>query len=699
MRRFGSVALLALLGGAAASDESAPSRNLFGMHGHRERPVVIMTPPEAPEPLPPQQEARVERRDPTSECPEGWTMDGPDCLRQLTTPSKLGCRAGLTLVPGGKGQVCIGQEQVPADVVCEQGYVPVGDFCARKNSAPFSLDCPDGFTVGADACEKKVTAPARVFCPKDYEITDDMCRKEIYAEKQMLCPDGFTMDTKTGQCRRQQSITGSLSCPKGSHLDGDSCYSTKASPASYTCEPGFKLNGNTCQMYNTEAKLSVCPPGWEMTSQGCTRETTVDYEMTCPKGGVLEITAKGEALCKMPPRPPASKKGVYTPTEPEVYLANKACPKGYLPSGGSKKAGACLRTEVQSASYECPEGFSMKGKECVQIIQHAPIPSCPPGTMMNPATNECEQRLTHPPSIVCEDGWVPVTDSNLCARTEIQAPLTGCPPNFVFDGKLDRCQGVESFPPTPVCPGQYEMSSDGICYGRIIAPSIQICPPKYERTETGCEYNEQVPPVPLCPQGYALKFGTTCEREISDKPGRICPAGYQLVSETICAVTEQTDARYACPPGFEFNGKSGKCERTVIVDIAPDAPAQVLDTPMEPEPVMAPQQPVVIREIIQAPAPPPRMVYYPQYIVTEPIEEEHDHHHDKPARCDKHNGCPVSQNIMAQPSVIEPQAPKTGSTSVIVPQAPAYQPMPAGYAAGGTTTLQGYGPQSPYWSG
>jgi len=183
--------------------------------------------------------------------------------------------------------------------------------------------------------------------------------------------------------------------------------------------------------------------------------------------------------------------------------------------------------------------------------------------------------------------------------------------------------------------------------GQLHTDLVWGCPDGYSEdsvTDT-CATQQKQAQKALCPSGYQVRNGQICELRAEEKSGLLCPGGYTL-HDGLCGRMEVTARKIACPAGWVIDGatKLCKCPLGVCVNAgSPYLASSVADGTVTPAVIpsgavvpsggsLSPSQSaqsmfdiveqapntlasnVEVRTVV-IPAPAPRTIYYPQYVV------------------------------------------------------------------------------------
>lgn len=309
---------------------------------------------------------------------------------------------------------------------CPAGFEFLGKQCAKTLSAEPDVVCPPGTTIADDRCVKYIGKYAE--CPPGYSLSAGSCVKKSHAPPETVCPEGFILGGKDA-CVRKIQLEDRKECPPGSIVKGDICVISSTAPPDYVCPTGYNLIGSKCQREEvfdcTPARQNTHSKEPEQHSKGekprindkfqrhqnghgkndvtrytlqeaapqveeyiiqkiCKRVTTEPARRICPEQGYLD-----GKVCRIEKQlDHIMKKGGFR--DEFVPLLYK-CPLGYAETNDRSICEAveevypsmlCPANTVDQGQRcalfsmsrrDCPQGFSLEGKECRKTIFAAPI--------------------------------------------------------------------------------------------------------------------------------------------------------------------------------------------------------------------------------------------------------------------------------------------------------------------------------------
>lgn len=323
------------------------------------------------------------------------------------------------------------------------------------------------------------------------------------------CPNGYTWDTKLGQCVR---IPGTVpEAPQGTCADG-----YVMDPNLGCCVPGTLDNGGCLPGYYHSLAADLCIP---IEQNGCPVGYTYDPYLGC----MLQVH-QGDDVNGCPPGTHLLPDGKTCEVDSQAGNLHVTCPPGsdYVEGKG------CVTSTVGTPPVQCPEGtyYDYTLKICMKTAQDG----CPPGTYLDEKLKQC----------------LPST-----------GPWTGCPPNYLINPNSGCCVPAPGADNTD-CIGYQDGQDGGSAYDPaqvICPPPVDVaCPPGYILSEAGdvCVVIEGCPPgtgpTPNNPNG-CFPSGT--------EP---CPQGYEMSNSGLGCVPIMMDSvQYQCAPSQYFDPVMGLC--------------------------------------------------------------------------------------------------------------------------------------------
>ncbi|XP_060085817.1 fibrillin-1-like [Ylistrum balloti] len=541
-------------------------------------------------------------------CPDGHSecKSGSTCC--LIEGNKYGCCP----VPNA---VCCADKKhcCPNGYTCETG----SGKCTRNNaiaiewlektesrpvgSSAVDVICPDGHSEcksGSTCC--LIEGNKYGCCP----VPNAVC----CADKKHCCPNGYTCETGSGKCTRNNAIAIEWLEKTESRPVGSSAVDVICPDGHSECKSGSTcclIEGNKygcCPVPNAVCcadKKHCCPNGYtcETGSGKCTRNNAISIEWlekteSRPVGSsaVDVICPDGHSECKSGSTCCLIEGNKYgcCPVPNAVCCADKkhCCPNGYTCETGS---GKCTRNNaiaiewlektesrpVGSSAVDviCPDGHSecKSGSTCCLIEGNkygcCPVPNavccadkkhcCPNGYTCETGSGKCtrnnaisiewlEKTESRPVGssavdVICPDGHSECKSGSTCCL--IEGNKYGCcpVPNAVCCADKKHC-----------CPSGYTCETGSGKCTRNNAISIEWL----EKTESRPVGSSAVDVI--CPDGHSeCKSGSTCCLIEGNKYG-CCP-----VPNAVCCA----DKKHCCPSGYTCETGSGKCTRNNAISI------------------------------------------------------------------------------------------------------------------------------------
>jgi len=306
-------------------------------------------------------------------------------------------------------------------------------------------------------------------------------------------------------------------------------------------------------------KVRRCPHGFSEEGNKCVKSNSVAKNVYCANGG------NPADRCK---------EAIQVPLSP-TCLDQKA----------KLVVDRCEKTITRSASFSCPEGYSLVHGKCSKEIDydcsvtkheiecetptkpskplHGHVRSLYEAKDYAKSKYMAEKALSTPILPVCHK--VPVVIPKTCQRTVSAEGTPFCAEGVYKGGSI--CEILEVSPPSMKCDGQSDARGD--CFVEETSNPIRTCPAGYSsghgETCVRVEFADSIYECPRntvgerCATFHEKKCpGGNCERVLTERATVVCPEGYTKEERSlshhqkesvVCLKTEFTDLVATCPKG------------------------------------------------------------------------------------------------------------------------------------------------------
>eukprot|EP00916_Digyalum_oweni_P019623 GHVL01032719.1.p1 GENE.GHVL01032719.1~~GHVL01032719.1.p1 ORF type:complete len:404 (+),score=56.21 GHVL01032719.1:79-1290(+) len=353
----------------------------------------------------------------------------------------------------------ISYDRQPPMVVCPQGFQLNGSQCVRQQSTAPDQICQPGFTLRNGECHRQVTSAADQVCPNS--TTRDRQGNCVMTETDRVeefCSLGFTRVGST--CQRQDAADAAPRCNAPLKLMNNQCVDTVQALAADipppSCESGAQLKRDgTCvfKRKDSKAPTKVCPTGYELQGTYCVK--FVMAQEVCDRGFTLNLnTEQCERDYEEPARDLAPDAGPPTCNPPAVYNSSSGmcdviqqpdyiCPATFSRTGTT----SCSKITTSDIQRECPNGFNLESNQCIRTSFIAADQTCPRGAQLNNGQCVSFDRTAAAPD--CPTGFT--LQGNSCNQMEIAQPSVQCDIGYqLANGECIRPVEVYEQPPPPV---------------------------------------------------------------------------------------------------------------------------------------------------------------------------------------------------------------------------------------------------------
>lgn len=269
-------------------------------------------------------------------------------------------------VKTGVTTVQTGTEVKSANPICPQGYKLNGANCVKTTTETATLTCPEGYGYSEGTCYGNgvTVEKEQPICLEGYTLNGTNCVKTTTDTNTVAatCPTGYAL--KNGKC----TMTTPVEYNKGSYIGtytGDSLptstskyyYETVSVDYVYDICDGDCVSGmkwvTTYKKYNTvvtggetKTKTPTCPTGYTLSGNVCTTSTSnvESIEAICRRG-----TLNADGLCHV--------------RVGKVVTADPVCPTGYTLNGNE-----CTKYNTEKLSATCASGYTLEGNKCTKNV-------------------------------------------------------------------------------------------------------------------------------------------------------------------------------------------------------------------------------------------------------------------------------------------------------------------------------------------
>lgn len=524
----------------------------------------------------------------TKKCPEGYWLEGGQCINKDEVPFTNICPPG-TVEEGGK---CLKFE--PTELICPVKQHLFGTDCIGVDEAPYLHFCPPGTEEKGNHCILILKYP--LTCPDGSALVDGKCVVVIPIIKK--CPPHY--QPLGDVCVKKEELPPYPECPLGLPLEHDKCiFKWFLDPV---CPKGTQEGFGKCATFHR--KISKCADGYIQKGKECEKILVVPKQISCANGKDPANNCKEKIPVPLTPFCPPPMKLVHDQCEfIERLPASYTCPPDYHLKGTS-----CVKTieydcSITNHEVKCEEppkpskeghGFGLR--ELVEFKKpkipahppHIPIlPVCHKVPILIPKT--CTKEVTAEATPFCAVGVY--KGGSICEVIQYKPPLLKC--DAIEEKGL--CFVVEASNPIKECPPGYSGGIGMECTKIDTTPLMYFCPPNtdgpfcatyHEKIcpHGGCEKILIVKPTLLCPEGYILKEGSksapVCVKPLFKDLVEYCPdrteqhglACLKFLQPIQKVETREIPLIVVCPPGYKNTGS--QCLKDIFSPATPHCPPE-----------------------------------------------------------------------------------------------------------------------------
>eukprot|EP01053_Blabericola_migrator_P005941 Blabericola_migrator_1__5940@NODE_2_length_32877_cov_165_790003_g1_i0_p11_GENE_NODE_2_length_32877_cov_165_790003_g1_i0NODE_2_length_32877_cov_165_790003_g1_i0_p11_ORF_typecomplete_len467_score71_20Defensin_1/PF00323_19/7_4e02Defensin_1/PF00323_19/0_057Defensin_1/PF00323_19/8_5e03_NODE_2_length_32877_cov_165_790003_g1_i01801819418 len=385
--------------------------------------------------------------EPIYTCPKsGYVLDGEDCIFIDTVPARFECPIGYNPEGGSPGLPSICRRIQPAVTVCPRGIL-VNGACRVSEYSDATLVCPSGTERSPDGLCVRYEAVSQIErCPVNTNRIQGQCVEISYHEPVYVCPPDTAQDGR--KCRREIVTFKEKHRKLGEENELDGAATLRAQTQIDEFDPQDLFVDLPEHIFQSDN----VPLGNEL--QGIKSDPTwLPAYYPEPYIGKYEKVEKVKTVKVKEPKEPKIKevkiKVPKAPPPPQQIIKVQYLPADKVCEIGERHGGSCIIQTVTPPVIECPVPLingscsrrlvappvatcpdgtdlvcppSIPGHRCrcETIIQVAPTPQCPVGTL-NPSDNTCVS--TAPPKAYCPLGYFLDANGTTCTKRDVEAAL------------------------------------------------------------------------------------------------------------------------------------------------------------------------------------------------------------------------------------------------------------------------------------